>query len=300
MPLVSNIKFHDYAFELSTSKGKWQWTTRCDVSQSNPVYSVRDITSPYGLLRDSVPMPGEVVEAMQASIAELKSNFAPSILLGPPSSLNFVVDEGRGFALGQDALITNNGVYGSLLGCSLTSSAAWLRVTPASVGNLAMNESGEFSVEVDSTSLLSSESPYAAAVTLQDSTATNNPVVMPVTVTVRPKATISTDVVLVTFTVAKPLSGPFPSVSDQTFEVSNTGPGGSVLDFEIKKLLGCTDWLTAFLPTSGTLNSGDSSTISVSVAPPTAMVPGTYSETLRVTGYSSNSFVDVQIRLVIT
>lgn len=300
MPLVSNIKFHDHAFELSTAKGKWQWTTRLDVSQSNPAYSVRDIISPYGLLRDSVPIPGDVVEAMQASIAELKSNFAPSILLGPPSSLNFTVDEGRGFAAPQDVPITNDGVYGSLLGCALTTSASWLRVSPANVGNLAMNESGEFSVEVDSTNLLATASPYAAAVTIQDPAAVNNPIVLPVTVTVRPKATIDTDVALVTFSVTKPLTGAFPAIADLTFDVSNVGPAGSILEFEIQKLLGTSDWLTAFLPADGSLASGDSETITVSVEPPTSMMQGTYSETLRVSGFSSNSYVDVEIRLVIS
>jgi len=300
LPLVSNIKFHDHAFELSTAKGRWQWTTRLDVSQSNPLYSVRDIISPYGLLRDSVPIPGDVVEAMQESIAELKSNFAPAILLGPPTSLSYTVDEGRGFTPAEGVTLTNNGVYGSLLGCSLTASTSWIRVTPANIGNLAMNETGEFSVEVNSTNLLASGSPYAGAITIQDPAATNTPVVMPITVTVRPKATIDTDTSVLTFAVVRPLLGPFPSVADLSFDVSNVGPAGSVLDFEIQKLRGTSDWLTAFLPSDGSLTSGQSSAVVVSVEPPSTMLPGTYLETLRVSGYSSNSYVDVQIQLVVT
>lgn len=299
-PLVSNIKFHDYAFEYNTATGKWQWTTRLDVSRSNPIYSVRDVISPYGLLRDSVPLPGEVVEAMGASIAELKSNFAPNILLGPPTMLSFTVDEGRGFAPFQEVALTNNGVYGSLLGTSLTPSASWLRVTPANVGNLALNESGEFKVEVDSKDLLAAASPYAGAITIQDPAATNTPVVLPITVVVRPKAVVAANVSQRIFSVVKPNTGNFPGIPAQAFVVSNAGPVGSVLEFEIQKLTGQSDWLTSFLPSSGTLMSGQTSTITVTVAPPNSMLPGTYDETLRISGYSSNSYVDVQIRLVIS
>lgn len=300
MPLASNIKFQDYAFELATAGGRWRWTTRVDVGYSTPSYSVRDIVSPYGLLRDSIPLPGPVVQAMSESIDELKSNFAPSILINVPTSLSFVVDEGRGFSLPQDSSITNNGVYGSILGCTLTSSASWGRVVPANVGNLSLNETGVFSVDVDSTNLLASGSPYAGAITIQDPTAVNTPAVLPFTVTVRPKALITTNVSTVNFSVAKPLSGPFPDITDQVFTVSNAGASGSVLDFEIQKLTGISDWLTAFLPSSGTLTSAQTSSITVSVVPPDTMVPGTYTETLRVSGYSSNSYVDVQIRLVIS
>jgi hypothetical protein len=237
---------------------------------------------------------------MQASIAELKSNFAPSILLGPPTSLSFTVDEGRGFAPPQDVTLTNDGVYGSILGCTLTPSTSWLRVSPGLVGNLALNESGAFSVEVNSTNLLSSASPYAAAVTIQDPAAVNNPIVLPVTVTVRPKATVQASVSIVNFAVVKPVSGPFPSIPNHAFTVSNVGPAGSVLEFEIQKLTGTADWLTAFLPSEGVLAAGQSIAVTVTVDPPDTMLPGTYTESLRISGYSTNSYVDVQIRLVIS
>lgn len=271
-----------------------------DVSHSSPSYSVRDVISPYGLLRDSIPVPGDVIEAMSTSIEELKSNFAPTILLGPPTSLTFVVDEGRGFTVAQDDSVTNIGVYGSLLSCTLTTSSAWTQVTPANVGNLSLNESGLFSVNVDSTTLLASSSPYASAITIQDPTATNPTVVLPFSVTVRPKALVALNTLLLTFTVVKPLSGPFPSIPTQGFTVTNGGPSGSVLEFEIQKLLGISDWLTSFLPSSSSLNSSQSQGITVTVIPPDTMVQGTYNETLRVSGYSSNSYLDIQIRLVIS
>jgi len=300
VPLVSNLQSHDYKFELATAAGKWKWVTRLDVSQSNPIFSVRDVVSPYGLLRDSIPIPGEVVAAMAESIEELRLNFSPNILLGPPTVLNFTVDEGRGFAEGVPVLLTNDGVYGSILGVTLTTSAPYVRVTPATLGNLALNESGQFNVEVDATNLLATSSPYNESVVIQDPAATNNPQSLPITITVRPKAEIAVTPAVVTFNVVKPLSGSFPSIPTQTFTVQNTGPSGSVLEFQVQKLTGLSDWLTSFLPASGVLTASGSSVVTVTVQPPDQLLQGTYTEKLRVSGYSSNSYQDVEIQLVIT
>lgn len=301
MPLVQNLRFHDYQFEYLVPAGKWFWTTRVDVSQSVPSYLVRDIKSPYGLLRDSIPIPGEVVQAMADSIVELKSNFSPAILIGPPTSLVFEVDEGRGYSDPQSVLITNSGVFGSILGASLTSSAAFVKVSPSTVGGLAVNESGDFTVEVDSTGLLAASSPYPESVVVQDPTATNNPKTVPVLINVRPKALITSSSILVTFNVVRPLNGQFPQIPTQTFNVGNGGPAGSVLEYDIRALTGlCGNWLRSWLPSEGTLQSGDSEAITVNVQPPYGMLQGTYSEKLRIIGYSSNNYVDVEIQLVIT
>jgi hypothetical protein len=237
---------------------------------------------------------------MAESITELKSNFSPNMLVGPPTVLNFTVDEGRGFAPGEYVLLTNDGVYGSILGVTLTTSAAYVRVTPANIGNLALNESGQFQVEVDATSLLASMSPYNESVVIQDPSATNNPQSLPVAITVRPKATIAAVPLVLVFSVTKPLSGPFPSIPVQTFTVQNTGPAGSILEYQIQKLTGQSDWLPSFLPASGILTSSGSAITTVTVLPPANMLQGTYTEKLRVSGYSSNSYVDVEIQLVIS
>jgi hypothetical protein len=281
--------------------GKWRWTTRLDVSQSSPAYSVRDISSPYGLLRDSIPIPGAVVQAMAESIVELGANFTPSILVGPPTSLTFDVDEGRGYSLPQTVILTNSGTYGSILTSSLTSSAAYVRVSPSSVGNLAINESGEFSVEVTSTSLLASESPYSEVILVQDSTASNTPQTIPVRINVRPKATISTNITVLLFSVVRAIDGTFSSIPTQSFTVQNTGVSESVLTFDIRALTGlCSNWLRSWIPSSGILASGQSQAVVVTVVPTDNMLQGTYSEFLRVSGYSSNSYLDVEVRLVIS
>jgi hypothetical protein len=301
LPLVQNLRYHDYQFEYQVPPGSWKWTTRLDVSQSIPTYQVRDVISPYGLLRDSIPIPGPVVRAMADSITELQANFAPSILIGPPSSLIFSVDEGRGFSPSQTVGLTNSGVYGSILGVSLTTSAPFIVVNPSTVGNLSINESGEFTVEVDSTSLVAADSPYLGTVTIQDSTASNNPQTMGVTVNVRPKATIGASALLLVFNVTRPLSGPFPIIPTQSFNVLNTGATGSVLDFDIRALTGlCTNWLRSWLPAEGELSSGGSQTVTVTVQPSDNLFQGTYSEKLRISGYSSNQYLDVEIRLVVS
>lgn len=299
---AANIQTQDYGFRYTTASGTWRWTTRMDVSGAGVVFEIREIYSPFGALRDTVPIPGEVVQAMSDSITEVQSNFPPSILLGPPPSpLVFEVDEGRGFSDAQNVVVTNDGVFGSLLNIALASSAAYVTTTPATVGNLAANESGSFDVAVDSTDLLAASSPYSETVTATDANATNSPIVYDVTINVRPKATIALSTALLSFIVSKPLTGSFPAIPPQTFEVENTGSSGSLLDYQIQAFTGLAgDWLSSFAPITGQLASGATQLTTVSVAPVDTLGPGLYEETLRVSGYSTNSYVDLTVQLTIT
>jgi len=298
---AANIRYQDYQYQHQLATGSWRWTTRMDVSGSTPLYSVRDIVSPYGILRDSIPIPGDVVEAMSSSITEIQANFPPSILIGPPSSLTFDVDEGRGYSLPQEVVLTNDGVFGSLLGSSLAASATYVSVSPANVGNLAVNESGSFEVSVNSTDLINANSPYIESVVIQDANASNTPQSLPVTINVRPKATIYVSPVVLAFSVTAPVTGPFPPIPSQQLTVENTGPADSVLDFQIQRLTGLSDdWLSGFSPASGTLVSGGTQVANVTCAPVVGLARGTYTEALRVSGYSSNSYVDVLVQLVIS
>lgn len=269
-----------------------------DVSGATPSFAVTGIVSPFGILRDSIPIPGEVVEAMGDSITEVRTQFPPAILIGPPTALSFTVNEGQGFSAPREVILTNNGVFGSLLGVTLTSSSAYVAVTPAQLGNLTSNETGAFDVAVDSSGLLAASSPYTAAVTIQDPSATNNPQVLPITIAVRPRATIGTGVPALTFTAIKPLSGAFPVIPPQVFTIQNVGPSGSVLDWQLQRV-SCAPWLASFGPITGVLGANESRAITVIVAPaPTALL-GTYTETLRITGFSSNQALDVSLRLTI-
>lgn len=269
-----------------------------DVSQSMPQFSVRDVVSPFGLLRDNVPIPGPVVEAMSQSITELQQAFAP-LILSAPATLTFLTDQGRGFSDPQNVTITNSGVYGSLLSPTLTTSAPYVSVMPAQLGGLSFNEAAISQVSVDSTNLLAANSPYAATVIVQDPNATNSPQTVSVAIVVRPLAHILVNTMQLVFYVTRPLVGCFPPIPTQNILLTNSGPSGSLLEWQAVKLLGV-PWLVSYNPVSDDLAGGASENIQVVVQPDESMQPGTYTETLRITGYSDNFEQDVQVQLIIS
>jgi hypothetical protein len=294
------VQTQDFRFTSNTSSGLWSWVTRVDVSGAGPTYTVRDIISPFGILRDSISIPATVITAMNDSIDQLVENFQPSILL-TPASLTITVDEGRGVSGAASLTVTNNGVYGSLLNVSATDADTWVSITPSALGNLPSNGSGILSIRADSTNLLASSSPYASTITVADPLATNTPRTASLSVVVRPKALIAVTSNTLLFDVIRPLSGPFPPISTQTFTVRNDGAAGSILDFQVDRLTGLSgNWLESFTPILGTLASGGTQAITVTLDPVAGMCYGVYEETLRVSGYSSNSHVDVLIRLTVT
>lgn len=296
-PLVSNLQTQDFEYKFQVLQGYWRWKTRMDVSQSFPQFSVRDVVSPFGLLRDNVPIPGPVVEAMAQSITELQQAFAPLILVAP-TSLTFTVDQGRGFSPPQNVTVTNNGVYGSLLSPTLTTSAPYVSIMPAQLGGLSFNEAGQAQVSVDSTNLMAANSPYAATVIVQDENATNSPQTVSLAIVVRPLALIQTNVTQLTFYVNAPLSGPFPPIPAQNIVLTNAGPAGSLLSWQAVKLFGC-PWLVSYFPVSDNLAGGASENIQVVVQPLPGMGSGTYTDSLRISGYSENFEQSVQIQLII-
>lgn len=297
--MPASLQSHDYTFSYQVVAGVWRWTTRMDISGLYATFTVLNVASPWGILRDTIPLPGEVVTAMAQGIADLQSQFRPVILIGPPVSLTFTVDEGRGVSQQQDALLTNSGTYGSLLNAVLVPSAPYVLVAPATIGSLGFQESGTVEVSVDSTVL--SAGTYNATILVQDNTATNSPQSLPVTIVVRPKATIDITPLVLNFTVVKPLSGSFPVIPTQVFTIQNIGPIGAVLDFLVQRLTCLSDnWLVSFTPVSGTLLSGQTQGVTVQVLPVDSLPTGTYTETMRVSGYSTNSYVDVQINFTIT
>jgi hypothetical protein len=294
MPLT----FHDLQFTWQIPQGVWRWTTRMDLSGTSPTFQILNVVSPYGLLRDSIPLPGDVVQQMSASITKMVESFAPHILLDA-SAITLTLDEERGFGQDQIIHVTNNGAYGSQLGTSITSSAPYVKVTPANVGGLAAGSTGSFKVAGDSTNLLAIGSPYVVTLTVQDPSATNNPQTVTATLVVRPKATIMVAPSDVSFIVTGPVGGPWPSIPPQTFHIVNTGPGSSSLDFQIQRLTGNSPWIVNYTPAYGTIVGGATQYVTINVAPTLYMLPGTYEETLRVSGYSTNSYLDVLVSLTI-
>ena len=235
---------------------------------------------------------------MAESVVNISQAFSPSILLGPPSSLSFTVNEGEGISLPQSFSITNNGSFSSLLNFQVTPADSYVRLSGVQpYPGIPQNESRSFQASVDSTNLIAASSPYASSLTISSSQATNSPQNLPITITVRPKAIISLSSISLTFTVVKPLTGSFPPIPDQILTVTNTGPAGSLLDFQVRKLSGLSPWLTTLSPSSGSLGSSSSQNIQISVVPPDSMLPGTYTEIIRISGYSSNKIADCTVIL---
>ena len=296
----SRLRKQDYQYSVALPAGIWRWTTRIDMTTASPQYEVLDVTSPYGTLRDMIPIPGPVITAMANSITQVMQAFAPSIMLSP-TSLTYTLTQGQGVSTPQTISITNNGVFGSLLSAAITTSAPWLVVTPANIDNLGFNETGQFWVTSDSTALLAVNSPYTGTITVQSDAAVNSPQTIDVTVNVNPPATISLTPLTLVFQV--PSAGapsPFPPIPSQSFTVSNTGPAGSQLMYLIQKLYGTSPWLVSFTPFMGNLASTQSQIITVAVAPPPNMCTGTYTEVLNVSGFSTNMTQQVTVQLIIT
>jgi hypothetical protein len=297
--VLATIRHQDYQFERRTAAGSWRWTARIDVSGSTPTYEVRDITSPWGVLRDSIPIPGEIIEAMAEELLHIREAFSPVISVGP-ASLTFSVDEGRGYSEPVSVSVANDGTFGSLLGATIGSSAGWLKSDKPFVGGVPSGGYGTFDAMVDSTSLQVDLSPYSGTFTIQDPNATNTPKTIPVTVEVRPRAFIELSDDTLTFYVTKPLTEDFPPIPTQRFHISNSGPSGSLLQYQVAKLLGMSNWLASFAPPTGLIYGGAAQNITVLVQPPPDMSQGTYEEVLRISGYSDNLRADLTVRLVIT
>lgn len=300
-PLVnaSNLQTQSYQFQVDTLTGRWRWNTVMDVSGPIPVFRIGDIVSPVGILRDSIPIPGDIIIAMSDSIREIMTQFPAEILVGPPVSVEFNVDEGRGYSEELAVALTNVGVFGSLLGATITSSAPYLHVSPPQIGNLASQEVGTFKLSVDSSELTTLNSPYSEVIVLQDPNAVNSPQTLPVVINVRPLASISTSTAVLNFNAVKPLVGSFDTIPSQTFDITNGGPLLSLLSWQAIKL-GCSSWLQGFVPVSGDLASGESASVTVSLLPQDNILRGIYTETIRISGYSSNLQHDVIVNLIVT
>ena len=295
---AANLRIQDYQFQQATPQGMWRWTTRMDLGGPSPAFSVRDILSPYGLLRDSIPLPGMIIQAMAESIGQLQASFAPSILVSP-LMLVFTQDEGRGYGDTQNLSVTNNGIFGALLNVSVTTDAPYVVGVPPQLGNLSSTESGQIEVSVTSADLIATNSPYSQTLSFQDPSAPNSPVSALVTIIVRPKATIEVSPTTLTFYATRPLTGTFPPTPSQAFVLSNTGEPDSRLAYLVQKLTCTSPWLVSVTPTEGELFGGLSQNITVTVAPSANCLPGTYTEILRVSGYSSNKYQDVQVTLIV-
>lgn len=290
-----NLKF-GYTFQ--TPRGKWSWYAVADFSTDPASYRIEEITSPYS--RWVEPLPSTVLQEMAASITTIVQTYSP-VILANPNNLTFTVDEGRGASASQTFTVTNTGILGSYLNASVTPSDTFLHATPVNLPGMSENEQGIVTVWVDSTNLVAAMTPYNASVSITAPNAVNTPQTVNVTVNVRPIAVIDVVPLVINRHVTKPLVGPFPPMPSSIVIIANAVlDPASVLEYQVRKLTGLSPWITGTYPATGTLNGNQSTLFSIDFAPPATMQRGSYTETLRVSGYSSNGHVDVTVNLVIT
>ena len=299
---MSSPSQYQYAFTKSRPEGVWRWVISATIGPYAVTFVVRNIQTPYGPFgglrnaSEDIPLPLDIVQAMTDAAIQVQTSFTPTTQV-LPSSLTFTVDEGYGESEPQSLSITNTGPFGSFLSPLLTPLDSFVLPIPLQGTTLSSGESSSPMVSVDSADLLAISSPYSTSLTVSDITATI--VTVPVTINVRPLAEITLSTLLISATTTYLPGNTFTAIPVLTFTVTNTGPIGSILIYRVKKLIGLSDWLTGMDPQSGTLSSGSPEIISLTLTPYVGMMTGTYSETLRVFGYSSNKHVDVKIQLIV-
>ena len=300
--MSATVKGGGYNFQTSSVGGTWCWTVRANNTQGlGQLYDVANILTPYGPLENvQIPIPGDVVVSMYESLLDIKGQLAPLLSLVQPATTLYTVTITEGDPDQEVGTVDfqNVGAFGSFMTVTATPGASWLEASPEVTQDLGKNQTGSVNIALLTSTFLQSGSPYSAVVNLQDNR--DPPTVIPITVTVvvlpRPVILASPTSVDLTYIIATSTPGP-----SQTVTVQNSGPSGSVLNWTAAAVNGSA-WISLAPSSGGPLASGESDDVIISVVPSQApSVPGTYTETVRISsGNASNSPVDVSVSLIVT
>jgi len=291
-----------YKFSVESVGGSWSWAVQANNTQgAGQLYQVTDINTPYGPLTViDVPIPSDVIVGMADSITDVQGQLAPLMtLIGSTTSFNVVVTEGDPNVAVGSVTVMNSGAFGSFMTATATAGVQWLSVSPSSHQGIGKNEQVTFDIVLMPASLLATDSPFSGTVTLQDNRVppTQIPITVSATVLPRPEISVNPSSLGLTFMSSTGVPG-----GSQQLTISNSGPILSSLEFTLASINN-ESWLS-FVPTSGgPLAYGESSIVTVSVSASGAggLVPGTYSDTIRVSSTkASNSPVDVPVTLTVT
>jgi hypothetical protein len=205
---------------------------------------------------------------------------SPATIAYSPTGFNFMADEGGTNTAAQTLNIHNSG--GGTLTWSLSSSAAWLTVSPTSGTSGATDNAVAIAANVSGMAAGS----YNAAITIAATGATNTPVTVPVTLTINAAVpTIAYSPSNLGFVV----DGVGASAESQTINIYNSGNG--VLGWSASA---SNTWLS-LSPASGT-GTGE---VIVS-AETSGMVPGSYDGMITITASGAiNNPVQVPVTLTI-
>jgi len=243
---------------------------------------------------------GYSFEPSNRSYSQLSNNQENQNFIGSPllptisistTSMNFSAIQGGSNPASQTFTITNSGASGSTLTWTMSDDTAWLTVSPSS-GSLGSGASATLTASVDISGL--SAGTYNATITVSDPNATNSPQTISVTLTIsaQSKPTISLDKTSMNFSAIQGGSNP----ASQTFTITNSGVSGSTLTWTISD---DATWLT-LSPSSGSLNSGASATVTASVDI-SGLSTGIYNATITVSDPdATNSPQTISVTLTIS
>lgn len=298
--MASLVSGGGFSFSLKSIGGTWQWSVNLTNNRGTGQYfEVGNIQSPFGPL-DVVAssIPGDVITAMADAIQTLQQQLYPQIYVPGPTIFSLTVTEGDVTVEAAIVSFQNSGAFGSFLTVTATPDSPWLSVTPTSVVGVDKNSSGQFKIYVKPSLMLATSSPYSGNVNLQDNR--NPPTVIPVSfnVIVLPRPTISLNVTSITLSWYISTCTTF---GPQTLRITNSGPIGSSLIFSVAKLQNISPWLTFSPVSAGPVPSSGFVDVAFSVVPASApVIPGTYTETVRITSSTaSNSPQDVTVNLIV-
>lgn len=299
-PLVNSS---GVGFSLQSTGGTWTWQVQSrNIQNFGQLFEVSDIRSPFGALSAiSIPLPGDVVQAMSNSITQLSQQVAANITVSSPTPPSFFLTISEGDPVTDVGIIvfSNSGAFGSFLNATATSNVPWLTVTPTQILGIAQGQTGQFSVTVDPSQLTAVDSPWNGTITIQDDSDPNILTVIPIVVTVLPAPEI--DVIPTSFTLCFNLSSQM-GTGGQILTVTNSGPVTSQLEFVLAKVQNTSNWLNVSPVSGGPLATGESVPVTLSLV--TSAIPqlaGNYTDTLRVSSVNAtNSPVDIPITLEVS
>ena len=202
------------------------------------------------------------------------------IITPSPTSLTFNVNRGANPAT-QTVRITNDGDAPLNFTPSITAGApgGWLAVSPSGAVSLAPGAFQDFTVTITSASLTSAT--YNGSITVTDSTATNSPLSVGVTLTVNPFGILGVSPTTINLAARKGGVNP----GNQSVTISNTGDAQLAYSTSAPTAA----WLTIASGGTGTVNGGGpSATLALGINI-TGLAKGNYSASVTVSSANANN-----------
>ena len=247
-----------FRFSVPAVGGNWSWEVAVNnIINNGQKMSIRDIRTPFGpIYTTEIPIPDSIILAMADSVSQFQQQLNPQISLISSATYSVTVTENDPASNIATNLFENVGQLGSYMTATSVPDSPWLSVYPPSVSGIMKNGQGQSAITITPTLMFAVSSPYVGHVNLQDSANPPNviPVTFNVTVLPRPVIGISTLTVFLSYSIS---TGPGPS---QTVVITNTGPGTSLLSFDLVRVYNRSLWLDiaptseANVPSAGTVN----------------------------------------------